>query len=785
MVVWLVIVLLVAGLAAVVITPDITNYRDFDIPRYASSASIGDRAFVLYQDYRTLHASITMVEFGPGNRTGSQKVLVSGLFDCVRPKAFPYDGGLMVSWLEMYDKFERFCYARYDIGTGRLGSIARLDVQATASGSDHSFDGRNFTLATMGAKSIKLMRLDTEFQREYKTTLELNGTPACLDQNGSRTYFGINEGRSFTLYFADWDRVVPAGTGRGELWEVRGRDDCLAFLVKTVGEGWGEVGFSNGNRTVTGELKEIAYGMVMLPRPNGMFLAWSENMENPSDDEEENYEVKLAFVFNLSAPAMEEVRTVSEPDGQFSTNAAIVGTAYGGRLFWLDGSEGYSMWTAGFTDTGVGEPSPMISNGAGLEDLSFVASMVVGMGTIFGMMGLLLRGKKKTSRTVSGSTAFRPAEVAPGDAHTKAGGKDTYFIDYKRPELYLSLRFFLPGLAFTAVFLLMGFKMATGNGSGFGFRVGYENILMLAITAILSMAALMLLWSESGVSAAHRAGYAMLAIATIVALSGLLFYQSARAAFNPDALPVIRAATVASFSLAMMGPSVMLYGLSRNSGFLVPVISYGTVLLFLLLDIGHFQAAAIFPSIASPSTIVQEGSGFLLIMLNIMVAMVFGIFLFKELKLSDIKGLKQWTRNEVAYERNRALLLSLLVLSPMVAISGIMLLGAPDPFAGSATGGWAMGFVFVLVLVVVVLFMTRFQTNRERFNDSFKTNPSGTIYSAYCWPAMYSIVVMIATLFWGAAGFLVLLFYADGIRRAEKAVQALPLEEIKADAKDE
>jgi hypothetical protein len=748
-------------LASAVVAMDLKEYKDWQVPRYANGVSLGDSIFVVYQDYRNLYASVGLVEWNLTSDTASSKVVVEEGWDHIRPKIFTFGNDLILGWIELHEDGERFGYAQYDPKTGSVGERASIEITAEPFETDFSFEGTNFTVATLDSKNIHLWTVDVTTGDSSYSVLELERYAGALSVTGSTLYYPTDVYGGKVIKSYQGGQTVVLGNASGSVIFMTGFGEYAALIELAPGENWGRVRFTGPNGTATFPVVEYADNVDISVHQGNIYVSWNEELEEEGDNDMA-MEVRVAVISNATDPEFTLLGEASALDGRFSSNQFMVEHNGNLHVIWIDRTNGYSLRSARIHDGRLASSKEILGNGELPVGIIMVLGMAVAMGPIFGFLAFIYKGEPKK----------------PGKK--RAALK---FLVYNRRESYLFLKFYfaiVPFLFVIGIFSLLFIEA----GAPLGFRVGYGSVINNCIAMVVSLVVLVALRTEAKVSQNHRTGYAMLQASFVIALFGLLWYEFSKDVYNPQTIYIVYGTGLLSPILALAGPMVMLTAVTKKKAYLIPAIPFLVILLLSVMDFANYSAAVLFPSISSPTRLISQSSLIINLMGTMVAGMMLAMTLFESLTLEKFKSISQWTKRDLDSIRNRAMGMGLIMAG---AISAFSIYTASIIFIPDL--GFILANSFIIIMVAMVSFLIAGMTipmyKGDFFVSKFKDSPSKAIYTIYCQPIMILIAMMIFAVIIGVLGLLVMGIYAYAMYKSDRLYKDMSSQALKDAAEEE
>jgi hypothetical protein len=763
----IVVLILSIFFTSTIIALDFQNYEEFNIERHFNGTYKDGEFYIVYQDYRNLYASIGLLIWNQSTGQTSTVIIETDNWDSFNPKIYHYNNELIISWLELQDSVDKFAYRIYNTTTGKSSSKVTVDIEINQLLTDSSFDGSNFTIATPNFSpdfegKVDYWRVPVQNGEVTKSTINFEGLSQRCSVQGADIYLGYRGNSTSTkISLISEDNLTVLANTTGYIRDIKGYNGHAAWLHTEPGNPQrGKVSYSNGYKTVSLTLTDVPESLDLVEIDGTGYIAYTETLTMESDKTESALEVQIGVVINITDPELSRLDTASDIDGSYSRIPIFVRSDEGLFLFWHEGVGHYSLRTSGVNEDRVSDSTLIIENGDWGAGISVALVMILGMGGLFGFMIVLGRENSKKAKKLEEEKRESGVEAKENADGKKSGSKFSIeFHHYNKLEPYFYLKFFFVIAPF--LFVAGSFLDITNDRMGvdIGFRIGYSYIINLAFALVVSSFSLFIFRGEANASFNHRVGYGIIQLSFFLALLGLLWYMFSKDNFNQSAIYVVYFSYAISTILAIIGPAIMLYALSLNRAFLVPLISYGAIIIIVIRDIILYSSYQFFPSVFSPSSLIGSESGFMFLLVHMMIGMVLAMTLFDIMKYERIKQLNEWTKKDIYDVRNRAVTLSLLITLFFVLTTFFLIWDRPLFDLGLLAEN-AMMSMLMLIVSFMIFGMIKSMLSFESFYESFKESPSGAIYKIYLTPVMISIMILIFGMFIGVFAFVVVCIYA-------------------------
>jgi len=764
----LTVVVLTSLLIISAIAIDITDYEPFEIERHFSGIKFDDTYYFVYHDYRNLYAAIAILEWLPSEDRSGSHIIYQQQWDCFRPEIYNLNGTLIVSWLELDPGGDKFAYAEYDRLTGKLDQVMKIDITINTIKTEHSFDGSNFTIATPMNDNINLWIMNYYSNETSNSTIPCKGSTGFIDVEDSRVYYGQQYFGVTTLYsYREGNISALAETG-GRLDLLSGCNGHVAWIERNRGDGdtWGSLKFSNGNITDSIGLEEVSKSVSLFEMDEMTYIAYSEDIY---DDDSENWaqELKLVRISNLSNPQMIYIDTLSKIDGDNSRLPYFIGDQDDLKLFWMDSRGEYSLYYSRIIRNSVFDGGTVIS-ATSIKDSEFYLGVgFLSLGITLSLLVIAFRHKKKKV----------DEKAKDSEEEEERKHRAINFIHFNRREPYMYFKFYFPIVALIlTIFAFIGLAV---TGNGLVFRVGYQNVLSLYITLVASIFVLGVMKTESFVSMIHGIGYLLVITALLISIIGIFWYELSRTAYLSSLLFVLTSTTMAASSLVMIGPLVIFYGMSRNKGFLAPILPYAALVIFVLFEISIYDTRSFFPSVQAPSRLISFSTFFAAIMINLLFGIFAGMILFMALKVEQFKNVMRWTIKDVQTIKMRAIAFStLMALVFIIIVLLTFVFMSPYPDWDMISESPFITFMMIGVGLLLIS-ISRWKMDLKEFENNFIDDPSDSIYGIFMHNIWTLMGMMLVAMFFGAFSLIIIVYYAYCMIKGNSIINNLDLEKAK------
>ena len=754
-----------------IIAPDIINFKPLPFVNTVDAVTVENSTYIVYQDYKNLYSSIVLVEVNGSTGKVSFNTIASPSQDCITPKIFSIGPDLLISWIQLDGTKGSLCQGTWRIADKTFSSGPKSLLRTDPLHTDYSFDGTGFTLAVAGDGYIDVYTVDRTGTIRDDRNIPISGKPSSLCINGNMTYYAVQNDSKSNINRLDGDLIHPICIADGKVSQLTGWDESVAWLARNGTNSWGYLGYSNSSLTSTLKVNGTSKDPKVLLDDNSLFIIWSEWMYSDWNNRE-NYEVQLAYISNLSAPKIIKGEIVSYWDGFYSSNAVFADSGQNHNIIWFDQWSGEAIWSAHHNGIDVSSRHAVYDNGNSWNIVGLLITFPVSFG-IFGLVFFIVRTYIQNQEPKD-SKSF--AEISNQKKTKTPPYYSIEFIKYHDKSKYLFLKYWLTILPFVFLGLEMLYYADSG-GLALKSRIGLDAIVGNAVILISCLFAILMLRKEHNASWTHRIGILILAGALIIGASSLFLYVESNSVSSLNLIIFLHSTNLLGQTLAIIGPMVILFGLTKRKMFLIPPIIIFSVLGAFILNLTRYSQLQLFLNISSPLDFFYEGMLTPYMISTITLGMLSGVILFKFLGLENIKPLREWTVHDINNVRKEGIVFSLLTLSPMVA--GAIYYAITSPFPDFNDRENLLVGIAAPIIFVLFAFSGNPFRQKEIIIDFVAF--SEHIIGGYVRCAFAGIAVFISTLGVGVFGLIYLVAYIIPLLAIDKRVRSITPDDLKED----
>ncbi|WP_455391819.1 hypothetical protein [[Eubacterium] cellulosolvens] len=773
-----VVVILVIMFVSVILAYDTLTFEPYDIRRQYDALAIDENIYIVYQDYRNLYSSVALVTWNSTNGEANSKLIVQGDWDSIKPKLYHRNQSILITWLERKPASDtkHFGFALYNLSNEKLGKVTRVKVNADPRTADHSFDGENFIIASPNGKNIDHWQISINSLQVKKSSIPVPDKLRLIKVYGPDLYFCAEEENISRIYLYRNHTQVPQVSFEGEIFDFVAFNGHIMWVEKTGGDDWGKLSYWNGVQTTSYYYNDAADGIDLIEIDDIAYLAFSEYLEEDEEDGDSDYEVRLGIISNISEPMITVLGEASSVDGSHSFYPFLVRSNDDVWVFWDDEEAETSLRCARVTRFGSTEEKIILHNAEARPDWAIYSFVISAFFPFIFFIAFLV---------IIAKTSKGKKEKAGDAKGTHKGYKDGFeFIHYRRIEPYFYFKFYFTVFPIAVAACFMALMMLPA-GEAFGFRAGYSLVVITAITLIGAISILILMKTELGASLSHAIGYLITFAALIISLAGFVFHIILNAAAEPNIIYFLSVSGMLGPPLAIIGPVIILYGLSRKKSLFILLPPFIFIIFTGFYSIFLYSSLPYFPFIKSPAVLMTLGNAFQFVLSYMFLGMMLGMVLFGILRYERFKDVEHWTKKDLMGISNRAMVLSLLGVIPIIVFSTYMIVSRPVPDIDLIIMN-ILPVIFICVICLVLIIFLKFMYSTKTMKDLDLKRPSKDIYQTYLLNTLGVIIpLMFFAMFFGVFTYLVLIYFGYMMYKIHSAIKSVDLVKLQLKLKDD